>query len=63
MEPDGEAAPRYTNLNFYEMNSSPVKREVLQKDQLQDMGLGNGTATDFGKSKSKGKPRENELSL
>jgi len=54
-----EAVPRYTNLNFFETNGRPVKREELKKDLAVDMAVGQ----EKGKAKGKDKAQENELSL
>lgn len=50
-----EAVPRYTNLNFFELNGKPVKREDYQKEQ--DLGK------DMGKSKTKEKNKEESQEL
>lgn len=54
-----EAVPRYNNLNFFELNGRPVKREELKKQQetVQDL------EKNAGKSKQKGKVQGNELSM
>lgn len=50
-----EAMPRYTNINFFELNGKPAKREEYRKDQSLDKGIG--------KYKSKSKEQETELTL
>ncbi|WP_374949355.1 hypothetical protein [Mucilaginibacter sp.] len=35
-----EAMPRYTNLNFYQANGKPEKREQFLKEPSQDLGKG-----------------------
>ncbi|SDD67101.1 hypothetical protein [Pedobacter soli] len=54
-----EAVPRYNNLNFYEINGKPVKREELKKEQAQDQATGK----DKSKSKEKNKQQENSMSM
>lgn len=52
-----EAVPRYNNLNFFEINGKPVKREELKKEQ------GLEQAAEKSKSKDRNKQQENSLSM
>jgi len=68
--PDGEekrlrieAVPRYTNLNFFELNGKLVKREELKKEQGSELDLGQGTGKDKSQKKEKDKQQENSLSM
>lgn len=54
-----EAVPRYNNLNFFEQNGKPVKREELKKEQ----GVALDKAQDKAKVKEKSKDKSSELSM
>lgn len=54
-----EAVPRYNNLNFFDSNGKPVKREELKKDQ----GLTEALETDKSRSRSRNRAQENSLNI
>ncbi len=52
-----EAVPRYGNINFFQLNGKPEKREELLKEQKQDQSLSKGN------SKKKDLAESQEMSL
>ena len=54
-----EAVPKYSNINFFELNGKPEKREDYAKSESLDKGADN----DKSKDKQKSKVNSNELSL
>jgi hypothetical protein len=52
-----EAVPRYGNINFFQLNGKPEKREDLLKEQKQEQSLTKGN------SKKKDLAESQEMSL